>query len=234
MKEIRITELRKTQRHAMRYVIFAVAFVLFGLLCIYIAEMVKLMFPENYIWASRGVTKTEEQYSGLDLKLFLDEQFQSTLYYFETYESGNLTERQVLNVSAKNANQQEIVFIPIENDEGGYETITMIGANDKDGYGEKKYSLSEVYEGTFCQNLLENGRIKIEPQQDLILNVAYFVQEETTEKFPVSCSNLNQMTEEEQQEIFKQLDFAIVLRGIYSDLPVKETRNLIEIIEGER
>lgn len=118
MKEIRITELRKTQRHAMRYVIFAVAFVLFGLLCIYIAEMVKLMFQENYIRASRGVTKTEEQYSGLDLKLFLDEQFQSTLYYFETYESGNLTERQVLNVSAKNANQQEIVFIPIENDEG--------------------------------------------------------------------------------------------------------------------
>lgn len=110
----------------------------------------------------------------------------------------------------------------------------MIGANDKDGYREKKYSLSEVYEGTFCQNFLENGRIKIEPQQDLILNVAYFVQEETTEKFPVSCRKLNQMTEEEQQEIFKQLDFAIVLRGIYSDLPVEETRNLIEIIEGEQ
>lgn len=225
MKEIRVTELKKEQRCAMRRSSFFFILLVFITNCLIIREVVHILYPGNSISSSIGVTKTEEQYPGVDLQISLDEQFQSTVYYFEVYENGNLTERQILNVSSKNVQQQEIVFIPIENDIGAYETIKMISANDKEGYGEKNYSLSEPQEGAFCQNILESGRMKIKPQQDLILNIAYFEKEEATEKIPLSCKKLNKMSREEQQESLRQQDFVIVLRGVYSDLPSEETRN---------
>lgn len=234
MKEIKINELRKEQKRDMRSVLIIELILLVIVSCFYFKEVVNIIYPSNYIMSSVGVTKTDEKHQGLDLRLSLDEQFQSTMYYFEIYEDGNLTKRELLNISAKNASQQEIVFIPIENNEGKYDKIAIVRASDQDGYGEVNYSLPRAYEGEFCQSILECGRMKIDPRQNLILNIMYFQEEDTTENFSISCRQFNKLSEEEQQEIFKQLDFAIVLRGIYSDLPVEETRNLIEIIEGEQ
>lgn len=229
MREIKINELRKEQKRDMKSVLLIELILLVMVGYLYFREVVNIIYPLNNIMASVGVTKTEEQYQGVDLHLSLDEQFQSTMYYFEIYEDGNLTEREILNISAKNISQQEIVFIPVENNDGKYDKIAIVRANDQDGYAEVNYSLPKAYEGEFCQNILESGRMKINPQQNLILNIMYFHEENTTENFSIPCRQFNKLSEEEQQEILKQQGFAIVLRGIYSDLPTEETKNLIEI-----
>lgn len=53
--------------------------------------------------------------------------------------------------------------------------------------------------------------------------------ENAKETSKISCQKFNELSKVEQQKILEEKEFAVVLRGRYSDFPTEETRKLIEL-----
>lgn len=229
MKEInniiRISKKRMKLIRSLELIRYVLAFTAILFCCKFLYN--SLIHPLNCITFSKGMTKGEQQYEGVDLFISLDDSFKTAMYYYEIYENGQLTERRVLNIQEQKATQQEFCFVPFKNDDGAYHAISYIKANNLDGYHMASLELSKTYDGIWNQDILQKRSVKIEPRQDLILDVLY-LQNEAAENVSVSCKSLNKLTTKEQQNVLKQQEFALVLRAVYSDLAVNETRDLIE------
>lgn len=229
MKEIKINNFIKKQKRIILPIIIIELLIYVGLIMMCCTNLISMIFPENMIRSVAGTVK-EHQYTGVDLSLSLDEQFQSAVYYFEIYENGILTEREIIASSSSEVTQQEFVLLPRGNEIGRYDKIDMRITNDLEGYKATTYFMPMVWEGSFEQNILEDRRMVIEPGQDIVLNIMCFQSvENAKETSKISCQKFNEFSKEEQQKILEEKEFAVVLRGRYSDFPTEETRKLIEL-----
>ena len=180
------------------------------------------VYPSNNSWIKTEEWETSESedafYHGAEYQYSLQEEFQSMLLYYETYEYGELTERKIFSYG--NIEKYNDV-LKLGSKRPIYETadtyfIEMNGVETSIEAPISNYDVS----GGYASNSLysEKGLIEVNPGDDLILFAEYQSKDqETVQSF--SCEKLSFYDEEKLQDTIKEQYFVSFVRMVLSDLP---------------
>ena len=192
------------------------------LLAFVVSLAVGCVYPSNNSWIKTEEWETSESedaiYHGAGYKYSLQEEFQSMLLYYETYEYGELTERKIFSYG--NIEKYNDV-LKLGNKSPIYETadtyfIEMNGVETSIEAPISNYDVS----GGYASNSLysEKGLIEVNPGDDLILFAEYQSKDqETVQSF--SCEKLSFYDAEKLQDTIKEQYFVSFVRMVLSDLP---------------
>ena len=178
--------------------------------------------------------KTDEfTYDEAKYEYSFQEEFQSMLFYYETYEYGELTERSVLSYGELGQKSNCMIlrderhnYDPKRNfvlEMNGVQTSMPILQYDT----TRAYAISHLYS--------ENKVLEVSPGNDLILMAIY--QEKNSDiTHTYSCEVISAYDEQELAELFKNHNIVTLARLILSDLSAETLYNQMaekEIPKGE-
>ena len=198
-----------------KYIFFPVLLSLMILLvagCVYPSE-------KSYIKATdwKNGETDELTYNEANYEYSLQDNFQSMLFYYETYEYGELTERKIL---AHGGLEKYSDILLLRDESCKYETkrnfivemngieITMPVLRDIPG----AYAISHIY----CENEL----LEISAGDDIILMAAYQTKDSVSTEL-LSCEILTSYEEEELKNILHKNSVVTLGRLVLSDLPAE-------------
>ena len=169
----------------------------------------------------------EKAFSELELEFesVFQKEMQSRLFYYEVYEYGELTERQLLSYGNINDAQKSTMKIHWEMKPEG-QTLTW----ETDGAKvEGAISIPQYVAGTGHGNVLfaDNEKLEIQPGDDLILMADYRPQNDQGTE-PPGLEELSVMTEGQLHESLQDIYLATFLRMKFSDLQEEELYALYE------
>lgn len=177
-------------------------------------------------WA-QGETD-EFLYDEANYEYSLQDEFQSMLFYYETYEYGEMTERSILSYGELDKkNNQMLLRDERHNHElkrnfvlemNGVETSMPIPQWDI----TKAYAISHLY--------AENELLEVSPGDDLIL-MAIYQEKDYDITHTYSCEVIAGYDDQELSELFKDHNIVTLARLILSDLPAENLYEQMKVKE---
>ena len=204
-----------------KYVLFPVALLLMIFLvvgCVYPSE-------KSYIRTNDWKNGETEEiiFNEAEYEYSLQDEFQSMLIYFETYEYGELTERSIKSYGDLEKYSDDLL---LRNESYKFEDKHNL-ILEMNGIGLSMPALKFAFaiEGAYAVNSLqsEKGYIEVNPGDDLILMAYYFNKDGMQE--PLSsfdCKILSSYTEEELKDVLKENYMVSYIRFVLSDKPAED------------